>query len=95
MTIDADPMKAHIAKALLRQILETGTYWATAHARQRMEERGIDDADIVNVLHGGWVGEAEMQSGRWRYPVETNRFRVVVEFESESEFVVVTVMRHK
>jgi hypothetical protein len=57
-------------KKLLRRILDEGTSvisGMSSHARQESEKDKLTDVDIVNVLRGGVVREAEFENSGWRY----------------------------
>ncbi len=63
------------------------------HALERLKKHRISMLDVDNVLRKGRVGEAEWENGCWRYPVFSNKFHVVVQFESEEELLIVTAWR--
>jgi len=63
------------------------------HFRQEAEKDNIDMMDVTNVLRGGVVEEAEMESGEWRYRVRTQEFCVVVQFEAVDEILLITTWR--
>ena len=80
------PLRATDARKLLRRLLDEGGFVSPArgsHARQEMDNDELDDADVINVLRGGVVREAEWENGSWRYRVETQRMVFVVAFEPE------------
>jgi hypothetical protein len=84
------PLTASEARKLGRQIVETGTVVFTQHALDELAKDGKTTLDATNVLRGGAYSEAEWENGGWRYHAFTQRFTVVIEFESETELVVVT-----
>ncbi len=67
------------------------------HARRRMDERGVSEVDVLNVLRGGWCDESctEVDAhGEVSYRVATNRHYVVVKLFTDPEgILVVTVVR--
>ena len=87
------PLKEAEAKALVRKILDTGDVRWPEHALEEMEKDAMTSKDVENTLRGGWVRGPEWENGEYRYHLETQKFRVVVAFESETELVVVTAMR--
>ncbi len=86
-------MTKHEARKLVREILVNGVVFFSGHARKRMAERKISEADVRNILRGGWVEPGEWENGSWRYRVCTQRMEVVVTFAAETKLVVVTVVR--
>jgi voltage-gated potassium channel Kch len=77
-------------KKLLRRILDEGTSvisGMSSHARQESEKDKLTDVDIVNVLRGGVVREAEFENGGWRYRVETAKIVVVITLNDEPEIM--------
>jgi len=58
-----------------------------------MQSDDLTIVDCINVLRGGFVDPAEWENGAWRYRVHTARICVVIEFESETELVLVTAWR--
>jgi len=69
--------------------------YSDPHAKDRLVKHGMTTVDCMNVLRGGVVDPGEWEGGAWRYRIRTNRFVVVVEFESESEVLIVTAWRLK
>ena len=65
----------------------------TDHALTELAKDGLTTVDATNALRGGVVEEAEWEHGTWRHQVRTLRTVVVVEFEDETEVVVVTAWR--
>jgi len=91
--LENEPLAQADARLLVRDILENGEVEFTAHAIERMAERGLSQVDVVNVLRGGWVEPPEFENDRWRYRVTTQRICVVVQFESKDHVTVVTAIR--
>lgn len=60
-----------------------------------MAERGVDEADIINVLRGGAVGSTDFENGTWRYRIFTPKIWIVVAFRSERCLTVVTVCKEE
>jgi hypothetical protein len=88
------PFKPNKAKALIRQVLESGVItYSRPHALERLRERNISTVDCENVLRAGKVQEAEYEHGAWRHHVLTVKLAVVIEFLSEQEVLVVTAWR--
>ena len=90
-----EPLAPAVARALIRQILLTGTFAYSRHAREEMGANDLTTLDCENVLRGGAVRAGEYAHGTWRYRVETSRMTVVVAFRSERALVVVTAWRVK
>lgn len=83
-------LKATEARKLIRRLLDEGNLVIPAtksHARREMEADGLTDVDLVNVLRGGIVREAEWENGGWRHRVETPRMVFVVTFDPETDVV--------
>jgi hypothetical protein len=87
------PLNPVRAKQLLRSIVATGDLSYIRHAREQMEERKINEQDVENILNGGTVALSDIVGGVFRYRVSTPRMTVVLEFESETEVIIVTVWR--
>jgi len=81
------------AKQLIRAIISDGIVIITGHAKQEMLADNLTIVDCNNVLRGGIVEPAEWENGAWRYRVHTVKIYVVIEFESETELVLVTAWR--
>ena len=70
-----------------------------------MDNDGLVDGDLVNVLKGGVVRPGDYENGEWRYRVTTLWICVVVTFDPEpeletkidpdTELVVITAWRIK
>jgi hypothetical protein len=90
-----EPLRPVAAKQLIRQILQTGRFVYSRHAKEEMDADGLTTVDCTNVLRGGVVRPGEYEHGGWRYRVETNRITVVVAFPSEWELVIVTAWRRQ
>lgn len=89
-----EPFRAHEAKRRIRAILVSGfVNYDIPHFRQEAEKDNIDMMDVTNVLRGGVVEDAEMESGEWRYRVRTQKFCVVVQFEAVDEILLITTWR--
>ena len=86
-------------KLIAELILDESCLVLTSHAKERMEERQLIFADIVNVLKSPAmriIGVAEFSNFSWRYRCETNRLRVVISFSVDgASIVVVTVIRRQ
>jgi hypothetical protein len=92
--LEREPMSAHEAKKLIRDILRVGVVtFVDPHALDALADDGLDTGDAHNVLRGGVVDEPEYENGAWRYRVRTGRICLIVEFEGESELIVVTAWR--
>jgi Domain of unknown function (DUF4258) len=89
------PLLAAAARKLAREILDTGIVVFPDHALREMANDNLADIDVANVIRGGAYGEAEWENGGWRHHAFTQRIVVVIEFESETELVVVTAWRKK
>ena len=89
------PLTAIEARKLAREILVSGTVVISTHARKEMDNDKLTAVDITNVLRGGSYNEAEWENGGWRHQVSTQRIVVVIEFDSETEVIIVTAWRRK
>lgn len=88
------PLKATVARKLLRRILNGGIVtYSQPHAIDRLKERVLSTLDCENVMRAGVVQEAEWDNGGWRHQVRTQKIVVVIEFLSEDEVLVVTAWR--
>ena len=86
-------VNAATARKLLRQVLASGTFTLSGHARKEMAKDRLTTPDVVNVLRAGVVEPSEFENGSWRHRVKTNTICVVVVLVSEVETVVVTAWR--
>lgn len=75
--------------------MEDGTVLTPSYAQRRMDERSITTQDIEYTLVGGVcvLAEWNQQYEQWRYRFETSRIGVVISFEDEECFTVVTTWR--
>lgn len=89
------PLSPPEAKALARDIVETGDVAFSRHARDEMAKDDLQSVDCLNLLRAGIYMPAEHINGEWRYQVETTRICVVVVFASETRLRVVTAWRFK
>lgn len=88
-----EPLDPTTTRRLIRQSIAEGRVRFSGHALRQMEAREISRTDVYHVLTAGVVGEAEWESGSWRYPVQAYRIRVVVAFDDETVVIVVTAIR--
>ena len=88
-----EPLASEAAKRLIRDILQSGRFIYSKHAKDEMLEDDLTTVDCENVLRGGVVRPGEYENGTWRYRVETSKITVVIAFRSEQELVVVTAWR--
>ncbi len=83
-------------RKLLTRILNGGDIQFTEYAEKRMLERNITASTVLNVLARGVVQEGEehffKDDFQWRYRVETQRYRIVVSFEIETEVIVINAI---
>ena len=82
------PLKATEARKLIRRLLDEGKFispGARSHARKEMEKDGLTDVDVVNVLRGGVVRDAEWENGCWRHRVETPKMVFIAAFDPEPD----------
>lgn len=84
------PLSAGEARKHARSILEFGAVTFTRHCLQELAKDSKNTVDAINVIRGGAYGEAEWENGGWRHRAQTQRMAVVIEFEAESELIVVT-----
>lgn len=92
-SVDGDPVRPPQARKIISGILDTGSVIPSKHFREEAEKDQLDIVDAENVLRCGVVREPEWENGSWRYQVETPRIRVVIVFETETELILVTIMR--
>ena len=90
-----EPLSQVDAKRRILGALEEGVVSFSKHARDEMAKDGLTQLDALNVLRGGVVDPAEIESGTWRYRVRTSRMCFVVAFRSEDEVRIVTAWRLK
>lgn len=88
-----EPLAPEAARQIIREILKTGRFTYSKHAKEEMLDDDLTTVDCENVLRGGVVRSGEREHGSWRYRVETSRITVVIAFRSEQELVVVTTWR--
>ena len=88
-----EPLAPEAAKRLIREILKSGRFTYSKHAKDEMLDDDLTTVDCENVLRGGVVRPGEREHGTWRYRVETNKITVVIALRSERELVVVTAWR--
>lgn len=89
-----EPLAPEAAKRLIRDILQSGRFIYSNHAKDEMVDDELTTVDCENVLRGGVVRPGEYENGTWRYRVETSKITVVVAFRSAQELVVVTAWRN-
>lgn len=91
-------MSDAVYEAVLERIRELAQdtfniFW-TSHAQERMDERGIVDAQALRVLREGTAqGELELDGGDWKMTLSrycSGRIVHVVVALSESQLVVIT-----
>lgn len=90
-----EPLDPVAAKRLIAEILESGTWVCSNHARTEMDKDGMSDQDVINILRAGVIDPAEWENGRWRHRARTARMAVIVQFESETELRLITAWRYK
>jgi hypothetical protein len=88
-----EPLAPEAAKRLICDILKSGRFIYSKHAKDEMLDDDLTTVDCENVLSGGVVRPGEYEHGTWRYRVDTSKITVVVAFRSEQELVVVTAWR--
>ncbi len=81
------------ARKLLREILEDGETLFTTHAYEEMHKDDLSEGDVLNVLRGGVVDEAEWENGEWRHRVHTQKIWVVVSILTVDEQLVITAWK--
>jgi hypothetical protein len=84
------PLSAVDARTLARHILATGDVTFTSHALAELAKDAKTTVDAINVIRGGAYCEAEWENGGWRHHVHTQRFTVVIEFDSDTDLIVIT-----
>lgn len=87
------PLSDDEVDELIIRILADGVVSFPRHAWVAMDERGIDESDVRNVLRGGGCVGHRWSRGSYRYEVCTDRFVVVLVLRSEDELVVVTAWK--
>lgn len=91
------PLPPPAVRTLLTSILvsDDGIVHFSAHARTRMDERGVDELDVFEVLSRGRVptkNHAQFEDGSWRYQVRRRDLTVVISFDDTTTTIIVTVM---
>jgi hypothetical protein len=89
------PLAAREARRLAREILVHGTVSFTSHCRKELANDQKTTVDATNILRGGVYADAEWEHGGWRHRVSTQRMAVVIEFEAETQLIVVTAFVFK
>jgi hypothetical protein len=92
-----EPLPPPAVRTLLTSILvgDNGVVRFSAHARTRMDERGVDEVDVFEVLSRGSVptkNHAQLENGSWRYRVCRRDLTVVISFDETTTTIIVTVM---
>jgi hypothetical protein len=80
----------------IRELWEDGTYFLLPHARVRMEERGLDELDLQNVIRTGRV--TQQIGDRFKIvgkSVEADTASCVVEIEDKLLVVTVILVRKR
>lgn len=90
-----EPLKPPEAKALAREIAESGFVVFTRHAQEEMAKDELATPDCLNVLRAGVFGPPELENGELRYRVSTQRMSLVIAFESNTRLTVVTAWRNQ
>ncbi len=90
-----EPLAPEAAKRLIRDILASGFFTYSRHARDELLADDLTTVDCENVLRGGVVRPGELEFGTWRYRIETSRITVVIAFRSERQLVIVTAWRNR
>ena len=95
-----EPLGSVQAARLIRLILSVevdGVVVVSGHARREALKDGLTVPDVLRLLRAGFVAFAELESGTWRYRVNTGAFVVVVAFDGlgqrEPRVHIVTVFR--
>lgn len=92
--VPVEPYGRNEAKKLVQRVLTDGTVEISKHCYDRLAEHKLTAVDITNTLRCGVVTEdPELEHGRWRYRVHTQRIWAVVQFEGRSALTVVTGWR--
>ncbi len=89
------PLKPPEAKALAREIAESGVVKFSQHALDEMEKDDLETTDCLNLLRAGVFELPEYEKGEWRYRVCTPRMCIVVAFGSRMGLRVITAWRSK
>ena len=97
MTLDPvlTPLGRTEAKALAREIFESGFVEVSAHAIDEMRKDGLETVDCVNLVRAGVFEPAEYVNREWRYRVHTSRMCIVIAFRSAARLRIVTAWRIK
>ncbi len=90
-----EPIKPEEAKRLILEVLKSGRFTYSRHARDEITKDNMTMLDCENVLRGGVVRPGEYENWSWRYRVETDRMAVIICFRSSTELVLVTAWRKK
>ena len=68
-----EPLAPEAAKRLIREILKSGRFTYSRHAKEELLADDLTTVDCENVLRGGVVRAGELEQGTWRYRVDTAR----------------------
>lgn len=90
-----EPLAPEAAKRLIRDVLTSGLFTYSKHAREELLADDLTTVDCENVLRGGVVRPGEQEHGSWRYRIEARRITVVIAFRSERQLVIVTAWRNR
>lgn len=86
-------MSPQAARKLIRVIIEEGVVEFSPHVRKPMKKRGVSAAEVERCLQSGTVDPPEAENGSWRYRVRAFALAVVVPFSTETNLMIVTVIR--
>jgi hypothetical protein len=87
------PLKAAEAKALAREIFESGVVEVSSHAIDEMRSDDLETVDCVNLVRAGIFEPPEYVNREWRYRVHTSRICIVIVFRSAERLRIVTAWR--
>ncbi len=64
-----DPGNYKAAHARIKYLLKEGQTEFLPHAQTRMQQRGLDDQDIIHILKYGRIVEHSKPMDLWRYTI--------------------------
>lgn len=71
------------ARAIFKKSVRQGAFISTKHARKRMQERQVDNNDILSLTRTGVVRNApelDIKTNEWTYRIESDGLRLKAVF---------------
>ncbi len=89
------PYAKEEARAIFRHAAQTGVMRSSRHARERMQERRLDNNDILKVAKTGIVVKApelDIKTHSWTYRIESDELKVVFVILDKESVRLITVL---